>query len=113
MEDLYMLSDLQLQQKIGERLKSDRLMQNMTQANLAEDAGVSVSSIKKIEEGKIGSFVSLLRVMRVLGELDVLQPITEARTLGPNEYYELVSSRKNVRARASGRKKISEENTQW
>ena len=53
MEDLYMLSDLQLQQKIGERLKSDRLMQNMTQANLAEDAGVSVSSIKKIEEGKI------------------------------------------------------------
>ena len=38
-----------IQSKIGERLKAVRLKQNITQQALAEESGVSLSSVKKIE----------------------------------------------------------------
>ena len=70
MEDIYILSDGMILSKIGERLKAVRLKQNITQQTLAEESGVSLSSVKKIEKGEIGSFDSLLRVFRTLGKLE-------------------------------------------
>lgn len=104
MDDIYMLADATILSKIGIRLKSARLKQNITQQSLSESAEVSLSSIKKIEKGEIGSFDSLLRLMRTLGLLDVLQPLVDEEQLSPNEYYELVhsASTKN-RKRAAGR----------
>ena len=54
MVDIYGSSDAVIRSRIGERLKSLRLKQNITQQALAEEAGVSLSSIKKIEKGEIG-----------------------------------------------------------
>ena len=90
MEDIYMLSDAMILTKIGEHLKALRLKQNITQQSMADEAGVSLSSVKKIEQGAIGSFDSLLRVLRTLGKLDVLLPLVEEEQLSPSEYYELV-----------------------
>ena len=59
MENVYMLADGAILEKIGERLKSVRLKQNITQQSLAEAANVSLSTIKKIEKGEIRSFDSL------------------------------------------------------
>ena len=112
MEDIYMLSDGMIQSKIGERLKAVRLKQNITQQALAEESGVSLSSVKKIEKGEIGSFDSLLRVLRTLGKLDVLLPLVEEEQLSPSEYYELVNkASKAQRKRAAGKstKKDKEE----
>lgn len=110
-----MLADAILLQKIGDRLKSVRLKQNITQQSLAEAANVSLSTIKKIEKGEIGSFDSLLRVLRTLGKLDVLQPLVEEEQLSPSEYYNLVrSSKANRRQRAAGRlKHINKEESTW
>ena len=85
-----MLSDSAIASRIGDRLRSLRLKQNITQQSLAEAADVSLSSIKKIEKGEIRSFESLLRVMRILGKLEVFQPLIEEEVLSPSEYYELV-----------------------
>ena len=107
-----MLADEVLQRKIGERLKAVRLKQNITQQALAEESGVSLSSVKKIEKGEIGSFDSLLRVLRTLGKLDVLLPLVEEEQLSPSEYYELVNkASKAQRKRAAGKpvKKDKEE----
>ncbi|MBR5715688.1 MAG: helix-turn-helix transcriptional regulator [Bacteroidales bacterium] len=104
MDDIYMFSDSTILRRIGEKLKTIRLKQNITQQSLSEAADVSLSSIKKIEKGEIGSFDSLLRVMRILGRLEVLQPLVEEEQLSPNEYYKLVqSSKTNVRKRAAGK----------
>ena len=103
MGDVYMLSDAIILTKIGEHLKAVRLKQNITQQSLAEEAGVSLSSVKKIEKGEIGSFDSLLRVLRTLGKLDVLLPLVEEEQLSPSEYYELVYKlHSKRRKRASG-----------
>lgn len=107
MEDIYMLPDAMILIKIGEHLKSLRLKQNITQQNLAEEAGVSLSSIKKIEKGEIGSFDSILRVLRTLGKLDVLLPLVEEEQLSPSQYYEWVQkagAHRRKRAAAKARK---------
>ena len=107
-----MLPDGMIQSRIGERLKAVRLKQNITQQALAEESGVSLSSVKKIEKGEIGSFDSLLRLLRTLGKLDVLLPLVEEAQLSPSEYYELVNkTSKAQRKRAAGKlaKKDKEE----
>ena len=107
-----MLSDGMIQSKMGLRLKAVRLKQNITQQALAEESGVSLSSVKKIEKGEIGSFDSLLRVLRTLGKLDVLLPLVEEEQLSPSEYYELVQKAgAHQRKRAAGKpvKKDKEE----
>ena len=105
MDDIYMLADAAILARIGSRLKGDRLKQNITQQSLAETAGVSLSSLKKIEKGEIGTFDSLLRVLRRLGRLDVLQPLVDEEQLSPSEYYELVHSAhaKHQRKRAANK----------
>lgn len=109
-----MLSDGLIQSKIGEKLKAVRLKQNITQQALAEESGVSLSSVKKIEKGEIGSFDSLLRVMRTLGKLDVLLPLVEEEQLSPNEYYELVQKAGiHQRKRAAGKTNKEKEGQAW
>ena len=48
MTDIYVLTDIAILTKIGEKLKAVRLKQNITQQSLAEAANVSLSTIKKI-----------------------------------------------------------------
>ena len=99
-----MLSDAMILTKIGEHLKAIRLKQNITQQALAEESGVSLSSVKKIEKGEIGSFDSFLRVLRTLGKLDVLLPLVAEEQLSPSEYYELVQKAgARQRKRAAGK----------
>ncbi len=118
MENIYMLSDGELCHRIGAKVRQLRLRQNFTQKSLAEDAQVSVSTIKKIEGGIISSFNSLVRVLRVLGELDKFSPLIEEDELSPNEYYALLESeKKKQRKRASSVKtnKINKrkESSEW
>lgn len=115
MDNVYMLADAAILEKIGEKLKSIRLKQNITQQSLSESANVSLSTIKKIEKGEICSFDSLLRLLRTLGKLDVLFPLVEEEQLSPSEYYNLVqSSHKTTRRRAVGKRdNKKEEVLEW
>ena len=115
MDNIYMLADVAIQGRIGARLRQARLKQNVTQQSLAEAAGVSLSSVKKVEEGKIGTFESFLRVLRTLGMLEILQPLTEEEQLSPNEYYELVhAARVKTRKRAARKlEKTEKEESEW
>lgn len=89
MEDMYMMSDAIILAKIGERLRALRLKQNITQMSLADESNVSLSVIKNIEKGDIRSFDAFLRLLRTLGQLEVLLPLVEEQQLSPSEYYEL------------------------
>ena len=98
------LPDSTICKRIGERLKSLRLRENITQEDLAKSAVLSVSTIKSIEKGEIKSFDSFLRIMRTLGKLSVLQELVDEEEMTPLEYYEFVNSqKKHVRKRANGK----------
>ena len=116
MDDIYMLSDVTILSRIGNHMRTVRLKQNITQQSLADAAGVSLSSLKKIEKGEIGTFDSLLRVMRTLGKLDVLQPLVDEEQMSPSEYYDLVHSAntKHQRQRAAGKiNNTRKEGVEW
>lgn len=107
-ENIYMLSDRDIYRKIGEKVKELRLRQNITQVSLAEQSQVSISTVKKIENGEIGSFDSLVRVLRILGELDIFSPLMRETEMSPNEYYEFMEkSKRKQRKRAKANKSIT------
>ncbi len=103
MDDIYFLTDLDVAKRIGANLKNLRLRQNVTQSNLSESAGVSLSTLKKIENGDICSFDSFLRLLRTLRKLDVLQPLVEEEQLTPNEYWEFINNAKRKIRKRAGR----------
>mgnify|MGYP003397589014 FL=1 len=114
MDSIYSLSDSQIQKKIGEKIKSIRLKQNITQDSLAESASVSRSSVQKIEAGEIKSFDTFLRVLRTLGMLDEIYHLCEEEQLSPSEYYDMVNSaKKNKRKRAMGSINTNKEESEW
>ena len=110
-ENIYILSDSEIEKRIGEKFKTLRLRQNETQLKMAEESKLSLSTIKKIEKGDIASFDSFIRLLRITGKLDVLTPLLEDEGLSPNEYYELSKlAKKKARKRASKTKKSDSNN---
>ena len=114
MDDIYTLSDTQLSKRIGEKLKAIRLKRNITQQSLAEAASISLSSVKKVENGEIGAFNTLLRILRTLGMLESISQLFEEEQLSPSEYYEMVNkAKKQTRKRAVGKLKVNKEESEW
>ncbi|MDP8080112.1 helix-turn-helix domain-containing protein [Phocoenobacter skyensis] len=63
--DFYTPSEIS--QILGQRLKQHRLHQNLTQAQLAEQIGVGVSTVVRIESGKGGTLENVLHIAIGLG----------------------------------------------
>lgn len=85
------LTDTAVLEELGTRLKRTRLQRNLTQRKLAEEAGISLATVRNLEDGKPSQLVTLIRVLRVLGLLGGLEravpeplpsPIDELRLRG-------------------------------
>ncbi|WP_346837095.1 helix-turn-helix transcriptional regulator [Microbulbifer sp. SAOS-129_SWC] len=75
-------SDRQILQILGKRLRQHRLHRDITQAQLAQRAGLSVSTIKGLEAGR-GRLDSLIAVLRELQQLDALDAFLPDPGLSP------------------------------
>ena len=84
---------------IGERVRQIRLNRNETQGDLAEQAGVSVETVRKLEDGGNVSLTTLIRLLRALGMLDGIDTLIPEPGLSPIQLLELEGRR---RQRASG-----------
>ena len=72
----------QLAARIGRGLTAERLSRNLTQAQLATEAGLSLSTLRRLEDGKNISLDNLIRVMdalQIAGRLDALTPALDVR----------------------------------
>lgn len=100
-----MLTDFEILLRIARKIKKIRLQQNITQQELAKNAGVSLSSVRRAEEGNIKSFDTFIRLLRSLGKMDIFSYLIEDDPMSPTEYYHFVNNtRKSQRMRASGSK---------
>jgi transcriptional regulator with XRE-family HTH domain len=71
------LTDMAVLHETGNRLERRRIDAGLTQAALAEKAGISKRTVERIEAGDSADFVLLVRVLRVLklfAALDQLVP---------------------------------------
>lgn len=78
------LSDNAVLELLGQRLAETRLLHNQTQAELAAQAGVSKSTLVRMEAGKSVQLINLIRVLRsmqLLENLDLLIPEQQSSPL--------------------------------
>ena len=74
--------------ELGARLARERLDRNLSQQELAEAAGVSRSTVKRLEAGRSTQLTNLIRVLRALGllaNLATLVPLPEVRPVAELE----------------------------
>ena len=76
-------SDTACLQELAARLSRLRLNRNQTQAALAREAGVSLRTVVRMEQGESVQLTNLLRVLRVLGLLENLEMLIPAPAESP------------------------------
>jgi len=68
---------------LGERLRTLRIHKNLEQASLAERAGISVRTLRNLENGSGSSLRTLIEVVRALGRTSWLDMIAPIPTINP------------------------------
>jgi transcriptional regulator with XRE-family HTH domain len=109
------LSDETILSEIGKRITRRRLDLQLTQAEVAEQAGVAKRTVERIEAGGSSQMSNMIRVFRVLdllSDLDHFLPKFEPRPL------ELLKRKNKIRQRASKSRRhrgtgTKDENEPW
>ena len=70
---IYGMSDRAVLREIGQRLKKQRLRRNLTQQNLADQAGVSRTTISDMEQGSPFQVLTLIQALRALRSLEAIE----------------------------------------
>jgi putative transcriptional regulator len=94
------LTDGAVLHELGDRLSHLRLQRNLTQAQLADEAGLDRKAVLRIEAGEPVQLITLVRVLRALGRLEAFNTLVPE--LGPSPI-ELLESRGAGRQRARPR----------
>ena len=71
------LTDSAVLRTLGQRIEHHRLEANLTQAELAEQAGIGKRTLERIETGhgsELVTVIRILRVLRLIEGLDLLIP---------------------------------------
>lgn len=107
------MSDKALTEHIGAFIRHHRMEQNRTQNELASAAGISRSTLSLLERGETVTVATLIQVLRVLDQLNIMSVFEVRETLSP---LALAKVQKEKRQRAGGRpvtKFESSEETDW
>jgi transcriptional regulator with XRE-family HTH domain len=65
-------SERAILEELGRRLRDARLERNLSQAELAQNAGIGRVTLQRMEAGESPSLINLIRVLRTLDLLDGL-----------------------------------------
>jgi len=99
----------QIESALCKRLESIRLSRNITQAQLAEEAGVSPRTIGRLEKGQGVSVDTFIRIMIALGIQQSLEALLPDPSVRPIERVG-ISAGERKRARPS---QSSDERPTW
>lgn len=104
------MSDKALAKQIGAFIKHHRLEQDKTQDALAADAGISRSTLSLLERGETVNLSTLIQVLRVLDQLQVMNAFVVQQSISP---LELARLEKKKRKRATGKSSDTLAKTDW
>src|SRR5437762_2530449 len=99
------LTDDAVLAELGNRLARTRLERNLTQHQLADEAGVGRRAIQRIEAGQSVHATNLIRVLRALDLLDALERLVPEPVASPVERLKL---RGKERQRATGSRALAQ-----
>lgn len=102
-----MMSEQAIAQTIGSRVEALRVKKNINQETVAEEAGISRTTLRQLMAGK-GTLLNLIAVLRVIGELDRLSSLVEEVRSSPIQMAKMAGKK---RQRAYTTRKDSSETT--
>ena len=100
------MTDEAILEQLGERLAKRQIRLDLTQADLARQAGVGRSTVERMEAGHSTQMVSFVRVLRVL---ELLSPFMDAVPEPGLSPMQLIRNRHKVRQRASRKRDSPDE----
>lgn len=100
--DLNLRKPREIVQLLCARLRTERLAQEMTQAEVAARAGIGVNTLSKLEAGRGVAFDSIVRVAMVLGNIGELEDLFKPKldSLDDILRYEHSKRRQRIRRKA-------------
>lgn len=105
------MTDEALLRLLGERLSGIRLARNLTQQQLAEQAGLGLRTLQRLELGAAATQLSgFIRVCRVLGLVENLEAFIPQPAVSPMAQLKQAGRK---RKRATGKKKAVETPKKW
>ncbi|NRF37527.1 helix-turn-helix domain-containing protein [Pedobacter foliorum] len=76
-------SDIAILKQIGQFIKEKRIEKNINQNSLADNAAISRSTLSLIERGDSISLVNLIKILRILDTLYVLERFRTEPQISP------------------------------
>jgi transcriptional regulator with XRE-family HTH domain len=73
--DIGLATSNEILRELGARLRSQRLVQQLSQQELAAMAGLALGTVKKLERNGASSLETVVRVVQALGLVDELAPL--------------------------------------
>ena len=104
----YAATDQAVLEELGQRLRQRRLDSNLSQAEVAERAGLDRTTIGQLERDGRASLLTMVQVLRALGALDELDAFLPP--LGPSPL-ELARRQGRQRQRASHPRRAGDDGT--
>lgn len=105
-------SDIAIIKKMGEFVKYHRSNQNLTQSELAKNAGMSRSTLSLLERGESVNVLTLLQVLRTLNQLHVFEAFFEEPQISPMQLAK-ENQKVRYRVRKSNSKNASKPDSSW
>ena len=103
-------SPVAIAEELGERLKQARLNADMTQVEVAEQAGISRKAVLNAEKGKVQLeiLIAIMGALRLTGHLNNFLPVQEISPI------QLAKLQGRKRQRASGQRSPNvQESSEW
>ncbi len=114
MAEYEQMTDEAILEQLGERLSRYRLDRNLTQAEVATEAGVHKNTVFRLEAGGSTQTKNLVRVLRALGLLDRLDAILPEPVPSPLKQLEAAErQRKRAVSKKASKPKPGEASTGW
>ena len=106
-KDIYVMSDDTIAAEVGRRIEQMRLEADITQESIAEELGITTKTYRATIKGK-GKFATLIGILRVLGQLELIDRFIPETPFSPMALLEL---RGRQRQRASGLTVVKKESS--
>jgi transcriptional regulator with XRE-family HTH domain len=97
-----LMTDDAVLDELGRRLVRQRVQRNITQAEMAEQAGIGRATLQRLERGESVQMTSMIKLLRALGLLSALDAAVPESIDLP--IAELERERHRARRRARGRR---------